>query len=318
MAERAAVFGATGGIGTAVTSALLRKGIAVRAVGRSQDRLRAAFPSGGVEAVSADPFDAAAVAKAARGCTLVFHCVNLLYAEWDRQPALVETLLNGARSAGARFAFPANVYVYGRPQTTPISEDHPQEAHTVKGRIRCAIEQTMLEAHRQGEVPVVIGRFPDYYGPHVRNTLTDSMFFGARHGRPMVWLGDPNLPHEFIYNDDAAEALVRLALDSDAYGQVWHVPGPGVISAREWAQTLGREIGRPVKLKVYPPWMLGLVGLFDRGTREVKEMQYLWQTPVILDGAKYRARFGPWPATPFAEGIRRTLDWAQAPLPTDL
>jgi len=39
------------------------------------------------------------------------------------------------------------------------------------------------------------------------------------------------------------------------------------------------------------------------------DIGHLWTDPILLDGTRYRARFGDVPATPYMAGIRETLAW---------
>src|SRR2546430_2242851 len=80
-------------------------------------------------------------------------------------PILAENALAAAEAAGATLVFPGNVYVYGRPRSRFVTEDHPQEPHTVKGRVRLAVERRLLQAHQDGRVDLVLPRSPDVYGP---------------------------------------------------------------------------------------------------------------------------------------------------------
>ncbi|HTU80515.1 MAG TPA: hypothetical protein VMF61_00205 [Candidatus Acidoferrales bacterium] len=43
--------------------------------------------------------------------------------------------------------------------------------------------------------------------------------------------------------------------------------------------------------------------------RELVEMYYLFDHGLILDDAKLRTRLGHVRKTPFADGVRRTIDW---------
>ncbi len=56
-----------------------------------------------------------------------------------------------------------------------------------------------------------------------------------------------------------------------------------------------------------------LAGLFDPTMREVVEMFYLNEDPVVLDGAKYEREIGPLPRTsyqlPIRVGIKQTLEY---------
>jgi nucleoside-diphosphate-sugar epimerase len=48
------------------------------------------------------------------------------------------------------------------------------------------------------------------------------------------------------------------------------------------------------------------------------EMIYLKRDCIILDGTRFRSRFGRIPATPYKDGIKKTLDWFRERYPQDV
>ena len=58
--------------------------------------------------------------------------------------------------------------------------------------------------------------------------------------------------------------------------------------------------------------MIQFLGLFSVDMREVVEMFYLNEEPVILDGEKYERMIGPVPRTPYREGLRQTTEYMQS------
>ena len=52
-----------------------------------------------------------------------------------------------------------------------------------------------------------------------------------------------------------------------------------------------------------------MLGWFDANLREVVEMFYLQETPVILNDSKLASKLGELRKTSYDEGIRKTLDW---------
>ncbi len=58
--------------------------------------------------------------------------------------------------------------------------------------------------------------------------------------------------------------------------------------------------------------MMALAGLFNPMMREVVEMMYLTEEPVVLSGEKYEALIGPLPKTPYEEGIKKTIEHLKA------
>src|SRR2546428_10782669 len=140
-----AVLGARGLIGGAVERRRRRAGHQVRAVVRP-GRGAPGFPAG-IEVVPADLRVRESVVEAVRGMDIVVHAATVPYPEWPRVvPLLAENALAAAEAAGATLVFPGNVYVHGRPRSRVVTEDHPQEPHTVKGRVRLGVELSLLQA----------------------------------------------------------------------------------------------------------------------------------------------------------------------------
>lgn len=310
---RYVVLGAGGSIGNAVARMAAAQGHTVRAVARDPAHLRDLPP--GVEPHRADVQDLAATISACTGADVVVHAVNVPYQAWeDTVPRIAANVRGAAEAAGAILAFPGNVYPYGLPQRNPVREDHPLAATTVKGRIRAEIEREYLAAHAAGKLRLVLPRYPDFYGPNVLNALLAPIFDGAISGKGCRWPIDADLPHEFILIEDAANAMIRLVDTPAAHGIPIHVPGPGTIPPREFIRLAYAAGGNPVKLQVFGRGAWRLAGAFNPEVRGAYEMAYLFETPLVLGGSRYDSLVGEArPATPYPEGIRRTVEWFRSP-----
>lgn len=299
------VFGASGGLGLSVVQALLRRELPVRAVVRSQAAFGRRFRGAArhLSTHTGDALDPAAVRSALAGATHVYHAVNVPYARWEAlHPPILENLLDAAQQAGARLIFPANVYLYTPPFRGPVDERHPVRPPTRKGRLRLRLEERLWRAHAEGDVPVVMGRLPDFYGPYA-----NSIPVVPPPGEKVLWGESRRQPHEFIYIGDAGEALVRLALDPSAYGRCWHVPGPGLITGEQWVAEMQAALGYRPGLRVFKRWKLWLAGLRNRQAGQFAELYYLWKHPLQLDGSAWREHFGePPPTRPYREGMGET------------
>jgi len=246
---------------------------------------------------------------------VVLHAATVPYPDWPRVvPLLADNALAAAEAAGATLVFPGNVYVYGRPRSRFVTEDHPQEPHTVKGRVRLAVERRLLQAHQDGRVDLVLPRYPDVYGPGGMHDDLRPVFEGALTGRPCRWPLDADALHEFILNDDAADAMLKLIGTPAAHGRAVHVPGPRPIVSRDFIRLVyaAAGLGEP-SVRVFGRGLYRLVGLFNPMARAAYEMAYLFEDPILLDGTLYRSLTGirP-PATPYEEGVPRTLEWLRS------
>jgi len=307
--ERVALFGASGAIGGSIAAALRARDREYRVVGRSRSELERIFGSDPrAEIVTWNPDDPASVRGAARGVDTIFYLVGVPYWQFELHPILMKKALDGAIAEGVRrIVLIGTVYPFGRPQTDRVREDHPRHPHTFKGQKRKEQEDLVLAADAAGSIQGTILRLPDFYGPRVERSLVAGAFPAAAQGGRAQLVGPIDTPHEFIYVPDAGPVALALASEPKAFSRAWNLAGPGVITQREFVERVFREAGRSPKLLVANKTMLRLLGLFNPLMRELVEMHYLFETPVILDDSALRGLLGDLPKTSYEDGIRETL-----------
>jgi nucleoside-diphosphate-sugar epimerase len=309
--EKVAIFGAAGAIGRTVGAELQRKGIQFRAVGRARNRLEAAF--GGMrhaEIYAADITDLRSASAAARGADTLIYTVGVPYTAFHLHPKLMRTTLEAAAVVQIqRIVVVSSVYSYGVPQTKTVAETHPRNPHTRKGQFRKEQEDLALEAQQKGVLQALVVRLPDFYGPFADNSLANPIIHAALKGRPAMWLGPIDAPHEFVFVPDVGPVIVALAARPDCYGEAWNYAGFGEITARQFITSVYREVGREPKWRVAGPGLLRLAGFFQPMMRELREMYYLQERPVILDDEKLMRKLGGASKTTYRDGIRQTIQW---------
>jgi nucleoside-diphosphate-sugar epimerase len=301
------VIGSTGSIGRAVVEELVSKGQSVRAMVRDAKKAQWVAQGGRVEIFEGSAEKSESLHAAFKDVEVVFNCLNLPYPEWNSLPAIHGQILDAAKRASAKMVFPGNVYIYGHAQSATVSEDHPRNPCSRKGRLRVQLEDMFMEASRKNDVPTVIVRFPDFCGPNASG-IGDGIFTAALAGKTARWFGSLDALHEFILISDAAKAMVMAADRDDAYCQDFNVPGPEPIMARDWINMVFDEAGHQPRMKGTSRLTMRLVGMFNKMAHEFAEMQYLTEEPLILDGTKFTKFFGTkYPSTNYHEGIRQTL-----------
>src|ERR687884_1278535 len=258
---RNVIFG-TGAIGLATPDALRRRGETPRLVNRSGH----AHVGDDVEVVGGDARDPAFTTEVTRGAAVVYQTLNPPYPEWTAQfPLLQAGVLAAAEATGARLVSMENVYTYGRPAGRLLTEDLPDGAHTIKGRLRGRMARELLAAHDAGRVEVAIGRASDYFGPRggAQSNLGDRVFPAALAGKTASVLGDPDQPHTYTYIPDIGEGLAALGEHPDAPGEVWHLPNdPDTKTTRQLVDTIYRHAGHPRgRLRAIPAPLLRILGL---------------------------------------------------------
>lgn len=312
-----ALFGAAGAIGHSIAAALREVGRPFRVVGRSGASLTKSFGHDPLaEIVAWNPDHPESVRAAARGIGTIVYLVGVNYWQFELHPQLMAKTLAGAEAEGVgRCLLIGTVYPYGHARTERVREDHPRQPHTIKGRMRKAQEDLLLEAHAAGRIEGAVLRLPDFYGPDVDKSFLHGAIVAAIQGGTANMIGPLDRPHEFVFVPDVGPVVARLVETPAAWGRVWHLAGAGVTTQQALVDEIARQAGRTVKLRTAGKWTLRMLGLFDPLMREMVEMHYLLTEPVILDDSALQELIGPIRKTPYPEGVRQTLAAARTTAP---
>jgi nucleoside-diphosphate-sugar epimerase len=311
--DRIALFGAAGAIGGTIAAELRKRNQPYRVIGRGRAELERAFGSDpDAEIVTWNPDDPASVRSASRGVDTILYLVGLPYWQFELHPQLMRKTLDGAIAEGVQhIVLIGTVYPFGRARTERVREDHPREPHTYKGRMRKEQEDLVLSADGSGKIRGTILRLPDFYGPGIDKSFLASAFQAAVKGGRAQLVGPIDTPHEFVLVPDVGPVALALAEEPLAYGRAWHFGGPGTITERAFVERIFQEAGREPKLIVANKTILRLMGLFNPLMREMVEMNYLFQTPVIMDDSAIHELLGNIHKTSYEDGIRETLQFYQ-------
>lgn len=309
-APLALVIGATGGIGGAVAERLLAGGWRVRALNRDPEtaRRRKSLPS--LEWVKGDAMVEADVVTAARGARLIVHGANPpAYRNWaGLQMPMLRATIAAAKAERARIVFPGTVYNFGPDAFPSLAEASRQHPRTRKGKIRVEMERALAKAAQEG-ARVLIVRAGDFFGPVPGNNwLSQGLIKPDRPLRSLTYPGPLGVAHAWAYLPDVAETMVRLA-EQDAElsaFEVFHMRGQE-ITGDELASALSRIAGRKLPVQRLPWFAVHAAAPFNESLREMLEMRYLWETPVVLDNARLTARLGEEPRTPLDAALRAAL-----------
>ena len=217
----------------------------------------------------------------------------------------MSNIINVSKDQSAKLAIVDNIYAYGRSAGKKVSEATPKKPHTKKGNIRLQVE-TMI---KESGVPALIAHFPDFYGPNAENTILHYTLQAVVKNKNSSYIGDQKIAREFIFTPDGAKAIVNLALNEKAYGQNWNIPGYVVITGEEINQMIRAITLYDKRVSTVTKNMIRFLGLFNRDMREVVEMFYLNEEPVVLNGEKYEKLMEPLPRTPYEEGLKQTIKY---------
>ena len=291
-----------------------RRGIAFRAVGRSRTKLEQAFSAyRQAELFPADIADLRSAGAAAREVDTIVYCAGLPYPAHYRHPAIMRTVLDAAAAMHVqRLILISSVYAYGVPRASRVAETHPRQPETRKGQFRKEQEDLVFDAHKTGRIQGLVLRLPDFYGPAADLGYAPLVFTAALAGKTANWVGPVSAQHEFVYVPDVAPVLLDLASLPECFGEAWNFGGPGPIATVDFITRIYRAAGRDPKYRSVGRGLLKILGWFSADMREIPEMMYLQETPVILDDSKLLAKLGNVHQTPYDEGIRKTIEFLRS------
>jgi nucleoside-diphosphate-sugar epimerase len=266
--------------------------------------------------VSANLLDADQTAQAVKGSRIVYFTAGLPpdTALWESQfPVMLKNALDATRTIGAKFVYFDNTYMY--PQDARLLTEETSFAPVgPKGQVRAAMAEAVLKEMARGDIPVVIGRAPEFYGPGKTQSITNTLLLdNLRAGKtPRVPVRDDTL-RTLIWTPDASRALAALGNASDAHGQTWHLPcDDNRLTYRQFVALACEVWGQLPSHQVLGKWMLTAAGLVSKQVRELRELLPRYAQDNLFDSSKFRRRFPEFHVTTYREGLERVHDERRA------
>jgi nucleoside-diphosphate-sugar epimerase len=283
----ALVTGASGLVGRSLCAEFRRAGYAVTGIARSggviagagtvamdlrnHDRFPAGVPQPDVVVHAAAVVSAGA--RAAEG-------------DYADNAVMIRNLVNALRQAPPRvFILASTLDVYGTPPNAPMTESTPIAPRTAyaaskhESELMCA--STLVGLPTQ----LVIARLTQLFGPNDRGRkFIPSVIEKLRAGSPLRIDGDGEDRRDYLFVDDAARMLVRLA--NRGIEGTWNLASGSSYSLLQVARWLSEAAGVPLQVE----W----------SERRMPRTDY------AFDVSHLRAALGDLPVTPIRDALKQT------------
>jgi dTDP-glucose 4,6-dehydratase len=314
--QQALVTGAGGFIGSHLAELLAREGYRVRALVRygsqgSWGWLDHAPPdaAAAIEVVAGDIRDAAGVRAAMQGCDVVFHLAALIGIPYSyRAPdSYLETnvrgtlnVLQAARELGvARLVHTSTSEVYGTARQVPITEAHPLNAQSPYAASKIAADQMALSFHASIDVPVVVARPFNTYGPRQSaRAVIPTIITQILAGSCQIQLGALSPTRDLTFVQDTARGLLAAARCEQAVGEIVQLGANHEIAIGDLARLVAELMGATVEI----------VSTDERRRPPKSEVERL-----RCDNSKAQRLLGWRPTLAgrdgLCRGLRETIDW---------
>ncbi len=156
----------------------------------------------------------------------------------------------------ARILFSSSRMVYGKIQTTPVSETHPTNPLSLYGIHKLLGEKYyQYYAHTFGLDTVSI-RIPNPYGPrqqmkHSKYSIVGWFVRQAMEGKSITIFGNGKQERDYLYVDDIVDAFLELAQHGKS-GEVYNIGTHEHVTFEYMVDTVLKEVGSGSK--EYVPW----------------------------------------------------------------
>lgn len=297
------IYGANGFIGRHLLARLVSDGLPVRAVSRRIGPDLEKLYGRDAELIAANLHDPLAMAASLHGLETVVQLIStstpglqnryIVADIRDNVIPHVEFIQNAITAGVKKYIFiSSGGTIYGPGQAKPIPEDAPTNPISSHGITKLAIESYLRMYGHVNGLNYVILRFANPFGPGQEfrkgQGLIPAVLDRYAQGLPVQIIGDGSARRDYIFIDDAIDALARSIASETIHQQTLNV-GSG--ESRSIAEVIGA--------------MEQVLG-----TRFEREHLRHRPTDVdisVLDISRAKSVLGWQPRTSFRDGLARTL-----------
>ncbi len=309
------ITGAAGYLGTYLRKALRERGQEVRGF----DLRAPAACEDGVQWVTGDIRDPAAVRRACDGAEVVYHLAALI-PQRRATPEVMRAVnvdgtahvLEAARAVGVRrVVYLSSVEVYGVPAVSPCPEEAPLAPIGEYGRNKVESEGLCLEAVRQG-LEVSILRPTTIVGPGLDEPFFLGLLRSVRDGKPVVILGRGANRFQLVHGEDVAAVCMVAAEHPAAVGEAFNVGSVDVPSIGRMVEEVLARVGSRSRIVRLPAGLarvaVGALRLVGRAPLEPEHMR-IALSEYVFSVAKAERVLGWHPRWPQVEAMIETYAW---------
>lgn len=172
-----------------------------------------------------------------------------------------------------------------------FTEDTPIHTSSPYSASKASADLLTLAYHRTYGLPVSISRCSNNYGPyHFPEKLIPLMIANALADKPLPVYGKGENVRDWLYVTDHCAAIDRIVHDGRV-GEVYNVGGHNEMRNIDIVRLICQKLGKPESLITHV------------ADRKGHDRRY------AIDPTKIHSELGWLPATPFAQGIEKTIDW---------
>ncbi len=301
------ILGASGPVGTHLASELKTYTNDIRLVSRKPKKVNDTD-----HLLAADLLNPEAAMKAVEGSEICYLTVGLQYktSVWQQQwPVLIQNIVNACVMHQSKLVFFDNIYSLDCFQLNNITEETALYPCSKKGKVRAAVNHTIMDAVDKGTLNAIIARAPDFFGKDRQNSLLMNLIYNnLEKNKKAQWFGNGDVKHSAGYVPDLAKGTALLGNTPDAFNQVWNLPiDDEAPNAKEWTTLFANAMNKKDGLTVLPSWSMLALGIFIPILKEMHDIKSQYENDYVFNSSKFKNRFQYKP-TSNEEAVKQTVE----------
>ncbi len=202
-------------------------------------------------------------------------------------------VLEACRKNNSKLLLCGTCMVYDTTSFVPINEEHPIKPRSPYAGSKIASEELALSYHHGLELPIVIVRPFNTYGPYQKSNMEGGVvnIFIKNYldGNPLKVYGDGSQTRDLMYVEDCADFIIKAAFNERVEGEIINAGAGRDISIRELALMICGSEERIIYTSHHHP------------QSEISKL--------VCDYNKAKRLLGWEPKTSLKEGINKTMEW---------
>jgi nucleoside-diphosphate-sugar epimerase len=303
--ERILVTGGCGFIGSALLRVIKEHydNIRIRVIDNLSSGITENIEGLGVEFIEGDILDAERCQRAIDSVDTVFHLAALPFIPNSYKDPGAYFRANADGSMGLFVAalkakvrlvvYVSTCEVYGAAHVFPIDESHPTNPVSVYAASKLAAEKVAYALHKEHNLPLVILRPFNTYGPRDSFPRIIPELITQLHKGTELKLGNLNARRDFTYVEDVAKGMLLAANTGGAVGKIVNLCSGEAVSVQELTALVARSVG---------------VNGYHIGVEKAR-LRLADVNRFVGDGTVARELLDWRPEFDLAKGMERTIEW---------
>lgn len=306
--SRALVVGGNGFIGTHLVNSLTAAGWDITLLHKYEQPRYTKMPHS-VHFLRGDLTQESLLREAVAGVDVVFHLLwttTAIHELANRDPAadvqanLIPSiqLIEACREAkvGRLLFTSSGGTVYGRTQTVPIPESHPNNPITAYGVSKLAVENYLQMFHYLHGLDFAVLRPSVPYGPYqnplARQGAVAVFLYRVAKGLPLTIWGDGSVTRDYFYISDLVDALILGSKQPLTHERIFNIGGAEEVSLNQLIAYVEETVGK-------------------KAIVEYQSARNFDAPHVLLDTTRAKKVLNWHPKVPMKDGLAKTWAWMQ-------